>query len=407
MNTTANMNETPVSNRTHIAVFGDTNAGKSALVNALTGSEISIVSPLSGTTTDPVTKTMELLDYGPVVFIDTAGLSDSTALGQQRMEKSIKMLDRADFVLYTADSTVFSQKNYDLFQKELEKRKIPHLLVLTKIDLLERKAAEALRERLPRAQFVSTEFPDSVAQLRQNLITRLQKTVRTGAGLLSGVLSPGRVAVLVAPIDSEAPAGRLILPQVQMIRACLDSGVRCTVTTVEYLKDTLADLKHVDLVITDSQAFHEVNAIVPQEMPLTSFSILMARQKGDLKTLVQGAAAVKTLQDGDRILIAEVCTHNRSHEDIARVKIPGMLKKVTGKKLEIEYAAGRDYPENLRDYALVIHCGGCMITGTEMSSRMGKADEKQVPITNFGVVLALGTGILSRSIAPFGITVEE
>lgn len=396
-------NETPRGNRPHIVVAGETNAGKSALVNALTGSEISIVSHHCGTTTDPVTKAMELLGYGPVVFVDTAGLGDETALGKQRMEKSMKMLERADYVLYTADAADFHTQQYKNLKKELGKTKTPHLLVITKVDLISQKQKSDLQKEFPEASFVSVNEKNSVEQLRETLIAQLRETVQERKGLLAGILSAGAVAVLVAPIDSEAPAGRLILPQVQVIRACLDEGVRCVVTTLEYLRQTLQETPKIDLVITDSQVFQEVNAIIPAELPLTSFSILMARQKGDLHKLVQGAGAVNRLRDGDKVLIAEVCTHSRSHEDIAHVKIPNMLKKVTGKNLIIDYAAGRDYPENLQEYALVIHCGACMITATEMAARMRKSEEKHVPITNFGVVLALGTGILQRSIAPLAL----
>lgn len=403
------MQKTPESNRHHIAVFGTTNAGKSALLNALTGSEISIVSEVSGTTTDPVKKAMELIGFGPVVFIDTAGLNDRSVLGSERMKRSHKVLDRCDFVLYALDASVSKTEMaeaiaaYEEFKTLLFERKIPHLLVLTKVDLVKEEQLEQWRRLLPEFETVSVEKAATVQALREKLISLLNQTTVQEAGLLDGLLSFGDTVVLVVPIDSEAPKGRLILPQVQMIRAALDLGVRCSITSELQVAQLLRELPKVDLVITDSQAFREVAAAIPETTPLTSFSILMARQKGAFTDLVQGAARIASLQDGDRILIAEACTHNKSHEDIGSVKIPAALRKKTGKDLQFDHVVGRDFPDDLSPYALIVHCGSCMITAKEVQNRFLYADRQAIPMTNYGIVLAYCAGILERSVKPLGI----
>ncbi len=405
------MQGTPNSNRAHIVLFGETNSGKSALFNALTDSDISIVSEQSGTTTDPVLKAMELIPFGPVVFVDTAGLNDSTELGRKRIAKSLQMLDRADYALYVVDPEQFDPAAYADLLAELKKRKLEHMVVLSKSDLPNKEARAALAGEFAHGANISPHMllnvsvydASSISALRARLAEELAKTARERAGLVQGLLEPGALALLVVPLDSAAPKGRLILPQVQVIRDCLDNGVRCLVVTPDQVARSCAGMGpegRVDLVITDSQIFAEVAGLIPPGMPLTSFSILMARQKGDIAELAAGAAAIKGLKDGDRVLMAEVCTHNRTHEDIGKVKIPAALQKVSGKKLEFTHVCGRDFPENLADYALVVHCGACMITHAEMSARMRRAAAVQVPITNYGVVLAFCGGILERSLAP-------
>ncbi len=403
------MQKTPESNRHHIAVFGTTNAGKSALLNALTGSEISIVSEVSGTTTDPVKKAMELIGFGPVVFIDTAGLNDRSVLGSERMKRSHKVLDRCDFVLYALDASVNEAQMaeavaaYEEFKTLLFERKVPHLLVLTKVDLVEEEQLKLWRRLLPEFETVSVEKAETVQALREKLISLLNQTTVQEAGLLDGLLGFGDTVLLVVPIDSEAPKGRLILPQVQMIRAALDLGVRCSITSELQVAQVLRELPKVDLVITDSQAFREVAAAIPASTPLTSFSILMARQKGSFTELVQGASRIASLQDGDRVLIAEACTHNKSHEDIGSVKIPAALRKKTGKDLQFDHVVGRDFPDDLSPYALIVHCGSCMITAKEVQNRFLYADRQAIPMTNYGIVLAYCAGILERSVKPLGI----
>ncbi len=403
------MQKTPISNRHHITVFGSTNAGKSALVNALSGSEVSIVSDISGTTTDPVQKAVELLDFGPVVFVDTAGLNDTSSLGAERIKRSHKVLDRSDFALYLLDGAALGDKvsreedAYQEFKRTLDSKEIPHLLLMSKSDLLNQEEIKLWMDKYPGIVFVSIEEDSSISALRQVLIEQLKKTQVDEAGLLDGLLSYGDTVVLVAPIDSEAPKGRLILPQVQTIRAALDLGVRCMMTSEVQLAKVLDELPKVDLVITDSQAFHEVAKIVPESIPLTSFSILMARQKGQFPSLVSAVSAIDKLVDGDKILIAEACSHNKSHEDIGSVKIPTALRKKTGKNLVFEYVVGRDFPSDLSPYALVVHCGSCMITATEFKNRFLYAEERGVPMTNYGTVLAYVSGILERSVAAVGL----
>ncbi len=406
------MQGTPNSNRAHVVILGETNSGKSSLFNALTGSDISIVSGLAGTTTDPVQKAMELIPFGPVVFVDTAGLNDSTELGRQRMAKSKKMLDRADYVLYVLDPAQFEPEVYLAARKELEARKVPHTLVLSKFDregakkedkgLPDEARRNFLAEHAGEALRISSRNPAEVERLRGHLAQALKRAVVEREGLVRGLLPSGGLALLVVPLDSAAPKGRLILPQVQVIRDCLDNGARCMAVTPDQVAASCAE-GNIDLVITDSQVFAEVAALIPPDMPLTSFSILLARQKGNISVLANGAAAIKNLKDGDRVLLAEVCTHNKTHEDIGQVKIPAALRKITGKKLEFEQVTGRDFPEQLKDYALIIHCGACMITPTEMCGRLGKAGLAGVPMTNYGVALAYCGGILERALKPLGI----
>lgn len=390
------MEKTPLSLRTHITIFGNTNSGKSSLFNKIIGQEMAIVSEQEGTTTDPVTKAMELIGFGPVALTDTAGWGDTTQIGDKRQEKTNKLLDRTDFAVYTADITAFDRTAYEDALAEFDRRKIPHMLVFTKSDL----GKPDLKE-FTDSVCVSVKDDKSIEELRNKLIKELTKTVKEEKSLLGGLLLSGATVVLVIPIDSEAPKGRLILPQVQLIRDCLDNGMRAVCVRDTELAKTLDELKKIDLVVTDSQIFKKVSEIVPERIKLTSFSMLLANAKGDIKTLSEGAKALDTLPDKARILMAEACTHNTSHEDIGRVKIPGMLSKYTGKELEFEYSVHHDFPDDLSDYDLVIHCGGCMLNAKTMQNRIEYCKKAGVPVTNYGVVLSYASGILTRSMEIF------
>jgi len=361
------MNTTPQSNRLHVGIFGDTNAGKSSLFNALTNTDIAIVSDTPGTTTDSVQKSMELLPFGPIVLIDTAGLNDTSELGRQRVDKALKILKRVDFAIYVGES------GYDEFTK---KASCPHMQVIS----------------------------FDIKQIKETLAKRLSEIQKDSDSLLAGLLKPGSTVLMVAPIDSEAPKNRLILPQAQLIRDCLDNGFFAIVVTEKEVEEAIKKFKDIDLVVTDSQVFGLVSQIVPTEIKLTSFSILMARQKGDIESLLEGLKAIPKLKDNDKILMAEVCTHTNTHEDIGRVKIPAALQKMTGKKLDFEFVTGRDFPDDLSEYAMIIHCGACMITAREMQNRIESALDAGIPITNYGLFLAQANGILSRSIEILGGT---
>lgn len=393
------MSNTPIAFRTHVSVFGNTNAGKSALFNAITGQDMVIVSDKAGTTTDPVTKAMELLPYGPIALTDTAGLGDSTEIGAQRMEKTKKILDKTDFAIYAADCSVFDEASYLKAKEIFEKRKIGHMLVFTKSDL----GTGTLAKKFPDAVFVSVKDGGSIENLKNVLQSYLSKLSEKEQTMIGDLLPKGSTVVMVIPIDSEAPKGRIILPQVQFLRDCLDHGIKTVATRDTELAETLEELNRIDLVVTDSQAFKYVSSVVPEKIPLTSFSMMMARMKGDLKALSDGAAAIDSLKDGSKILMAEACTHNSSHEDIGRVKIPALLRKYTNKNLSFDYYVHHDFPENLSEYDLVIHCGGCMINSRSMNNRIEFCRESGIPITNYGVVIAYVNGILERSRQIFGL----
>jgi [FeFe] hydrogenase H-cluster maturation GTPase HydF len=391
------MEKTPFSMRTHVSIFGNTNAGKSALFNKLLNQDMSIVSEKSGTTTDPVTKAMELIPFGPVALTDTAGLGDKTQIGEKREEKTRKILDRTDFAVYAADVSDFDEAAYEEFKSETEKRNIEHMLVFTKSDLMSGKYLD----RYPNAAEVSVYDEDSIEKLRNLLSQRLSQSDESKDTMIGGLLEKGSTVVLVIPIDSEAPKGRIILPQVQLLRDCLDHGMKAVCVRDSELKQTLDELKRVDLVVTDSQAFKTVSEIVPQNIMLTSFSMMTASLKGDLGIFVRGAEKIESLHDGSRILMAEACTHNISHEDIGRKKIPFLLRKYTGKDLQFDYCVYQDFPDKLNEYDLVIHCGGCMINARTMKNRVLYCERAGVAITNYGVVLAYVNGILDRSIKIF------
>ncbi len=389
-----NLNETPSSERTHIGFFGARNAGKSSLVNAVTGQELAVVSDIRGTTTDPVRKAMELLPLGPVVVIDTPGFDDEGKLGLERVKKTREILRTCDIAVLVVDAaTGIGGADRELLELFRE-RELPYLIAWNKVDM--------------DGTFPPPEGAAEVSSLRHTGIEdfkeRLAHIVPTRAErrLVGDLVEPGDVCVLVCPMDESAPKGRLILPQQQMIRDLLDRGAIPCVCRDTELETALKKLgKPPAMVITDSQAFRTVSGIVPESVPLTSFSILMARYKGYLETAVEGIAAVKDLRDGDRVLMAEGCTHHRQCNDIGTVKIPNWLRKYTGNQLEIHTCSGREFPEDLRPYRLVIHCGGCMLTESAVRARLDRAVAQGVPFTNYGIAIALMTGALERSLRLF------
>ena len=389
------LNNTPSAERVHIGFFGRRNAGKSSVVNAFTGQELSVVSEVKGTTTDPVMKSMELLPMGPVVIIDTPGFDDEGSLGELRVKKTKQVLNRADCAVLVVDATQgktpADQELITLFQQ----KELPYLIAYNKTDLT---AAPPLGENEVAVSAVTRE---GIEELKERL-ARLTRSPSEGKRLVGDLLTPGDLVVLVTPIDSAAPKGRLILPQQQTIRDVLDSDCTAIVVKENTLADTLAKLgAKPRMVITDSQAFAQVDRDTPKDIPLTSFSILMARYKGFLTDAVQGVAAIDTLQDGDKVLIAEGCTHHRQCEDIGTVKIPKWLREYTGKALQLEHSSGRDFPEDLTPYKLVIHCGGCMLGEREITYRRKTAADNGVPFTNYGITIAHLKGILKRSVELF------
>lgn len=391
------LNDTPSGDRIHIGFFGCRNAGKSSVVNAITGQELAVVSDTPGTTTDPVMKAMELLPLGPVMIIDTPGFDDEGELGGRRIEKTKQILNRADIALLVVDAVKGMNETDRELVAVFEEKKIPYLIVKNKAELL----AEGQGAPLPGTEheiYVSAVTGEGIGACKEKIgtLVSLEDTKRRIAGDL---VSPLDVVVLVVPIDSAAPKGRLILPQQQTIRDLLEAGAVTVVVKESELQKTLARLgEKPSLVITDSQVFEQVAALVPPDVPLTSFSILMARYKGYLETAVKGVAAVETLKDGDRILISEGCTHHRQCDDIGSVKIPGWLRKYTGKELQMEFSSGRGFPEDLSPYAMVIHCGGCMLNEREVKYRMKCAADQGIPFTNYGIMIAYMKGILERSI---------
>lgn len=390
------MFNTPNANRKHIAIYGKTNSGKSSLLNAIIGQEVSLVSDVKGTTTDPVNKAMELIPFGPVVFIDTAGLGDNTELGELRIKATLKILQRTDFAIYVMAADDVDDESYMEFVKVFRKYSIPHMLVINKIDTVEEEVVSTLRKSFTSAQFVSATEELNILELKDELVKRLQSD-EVDETIVGDLVDYNGKIVMVVPVDSEAPKGRLILPQVQLIRDCLDHGIKSYVVRDTELKSALEDIKDVDLVVTDSQAFKMVNELTPKNIKLTSFSILFARYKGDLGVFIEGAKKIEVLNENSKVLISESCTHNHSHEDIGRVKIPNLLNKYLGTKLNYEFKMGHDFPENIEEYDLIIHCGSCMLNKKTMQTRIDMCSEKHVSITNYGVVLAYLTGILERT----------
>lgn len=392
------MNNTPQSSRLHVSIFGETNSGKSSLFNAILGTDTSIVSEMSGTTTDPVAKSMELIPFGPIVLIDTAGINDNSNLGELRLKKTKQILDRTDFALYALDVNDYDKNEFEYIRGEFEARKIPYIIIITKMDTIGDNSLKGFLKIYPNSAAVTIKDKDSINDLKSKISHELNKLNRKESSMIKGLIKKGGKAVLVIPIDSEAPKGRLILPQVQMIRDCIDNEIICTITDERNLKNVINNNNDIDLVITDSQIFKFVSEIVPQNIPLTSFSILMARKKGNIDALISGAEAIKKLNDGSNVLIAEVCTHTKNHEDIGEVKIPNGLKKVTGKNINFTFFNGKDFTDDINKFDLVIHCGGCMATDKEINNRINFAEKNNVPITNYGITLAYINGILDRSI---------
>ena len=396
------MNATPSGERVHIGFFGRRNAGKSSVVNAFTGQELSVVSEVKGTTTDPVLKSMELLPLGPVVIMDTPGFDDEGALGELRVKKTKQVLNRADCAVLVVDATVgLTPVDRELLALFREKN-LPYLIAYNKSDL-----AAAPGELEEPGLLVSAKTGENIHELKER-VARLVDREGPQPHLVADLLAPGDLVVLVVPIDSAAPKGRLILPQQQTIRDILEARAVSVVTGVEELPQTLQSLgKAPRLVITDSQAFGAVNKLVPRQIPLTSFSILMARYKGTLDQSAAGAAQLDQLQDGDKVLLSEGCTHHRQCEDIGTVKIPRWLREYTGKDLVLEHSSGRDFPEDLSPYRLIIHCGGCMLGEREMAYRQKTAQDAGVPFTNYGMAIAQMHGILQRSLEPLAAARKE
>ena len=401
------MNNTPKANRQHIVFYGKRNAGKSSMMNRIIGQEISLVSDIKGTTTDPVSKSMELIPFGPVVFIDTAGIDDDGELGGLRVEKSIKALDKADFAIYVMAIDDIDEKTYLSFVDEFKKRDIPYITAINKIDKVSKKRLEEIRDEIRLKKwnnvvFISTKCNDTISTMKEELIKNLKK-IEDEETLIGDIVPYGGKIVMVVPIDAEAPKGRLILPQVQLIRDALDHGIKSYVVRDTELASAIEDLKDIDLVVTDSQAFKEVDKIVPQHINLTSFSILLARQKGDLKSFLDGASVIEKLKkkENPKILIMESCSHNTSHEDIGKVKIPRLLVKHLGKEVDFNFKMGEDFPNDLESYDLVIHCGSCMLNRKAMLNRIRICKEYNVPIINYGIILAYLTGIMDRAVKVF------
>ena len=394
----SSLNETPSGERTHIAFFGLRNAGKSSLVNAVTGQNLAIVSDVKGTTTDPVRKAMELLPLGPVVIIDTPGLDDEGELGGLRVKRALNVLANCDVAVLVHDSTQeFSPAESELL-KTFDERKLPYIVANNKADIL--------AQRKEGVFYVSALTGENVSALKER-IALLAKKDAPEKHLVADLLTPGDVVILVVPVDKAAPKGRLILPQQQTIRDILDAKCSCLVCQDSELPAMLQAMKtRPRLVVTDSQVFGKVDAVTPKDIPLTSFSILFARYKGDLRTLVKGAEKLSALNDGDKVLISEGCTHHRQCGDIGTEKMPAWIRKFSGANPEFAFTSGGEFPdaETLKEFALVVHCGGCMLNEQEMKSRMARANMAGVPIVNYGVAIAEMHGILKRSIEPFKLS---
>ena len=403
------MNQTPASERIHISFFGKRNAGKSSVINAVTGQDLAIVSNIKGTTTDPVYKTMELLPLGPVMLIDTPGIDDEGDLGALRIKKSYQILNKTDIAILVVDVLIGITEHEEALIHRFQEKNIPWILVYNKADLIPGEISGTVfpphtDTAASNELFVSAATGSGIHELKEK-IASLKPEDTHKYPLISDLVCPLDLVILVIPIDKAAPKGRLILPQQQTIRAILECGALSLVVRDTELKDTLEHFLskdiHPRLVITDSQAFAQVSSVTPEEISLTSFSILFARYKGDLGTLTEGAAALKNIQHGDKILIAEGCTHHRQCDDIGTVKIPNMIRKFTGAEPEFVFTSGTEFPDDVSDYKLVVHCGGCMLNEREMKYRIACCRDQKVPITNYGILIARITGILNRSLTPF------
>lgn len=388
-------NNTPSSERIHIGIFGKRNAGKSSIINAITGQNLAIVSDVKGTTTDPVLKAMELLPLGAVVMIDTPGLDDEGELGRLRVKRAYQMLNKTDVALLVVDASVGMTQEDEEILSCIQAKEIPYLIVMNKSDLLDDQVDS--KDMI----YVSAKTGKNILELKEKIV-QCAKREETEKKIVGDLLEPLDFVVLVVPIDEAAPKGRLILPQQQTIRDILEAQASAIVVKDTELKDALEKLTcKPEMVITDSQAFEKVAKVVPKDVPLTSFSILMARYKGDLKTVVQGARVLDSLQDGDTILISEGCTHHRQCNDIGTVKLPNWILEHTGKEIQFEFTSGTEFPEDLSKYGLVVHCGGCMLNEREMKYRLKCAEDQGIPITNYGIAIAHMKGILARSIELF------
>ena len=411
------LNSTPKGDRLQIAIYGKRNAGKSSVINAITGQNIAIVSEVKGTTTDPVSKAMEILPLGPCMFIDTPGLDDEGELGKKRIAKAMEVLNKTDIALIVMDITSITEDDLSgpraLPEKELEivklveEKKLPYIIVLNQADRIDDVTAEKIRTRIVSknitvpVNIVSTLQKTGLEELKDNLIAQVPDADNE-LHIVGDLIEADDIIVLVVPIDSAAPKGRLIMPQQQVLRDILDNNAIAAVTQVPQLSRTLEKFSgNVSMVVTDSQAFKEVSAIVPENIPLTSFSILFARHKGNLQKLVEGVTAVERLKDGDTVLIAEGCTHRRQCDDIGTVKIPRWLNEHSGKELNIETCSGIEFPADLSKYAMIIHCGGCTLHEKEMKHRIYRAESQNIPIVNYGIFIAYVNGILKRSVELF------
>lgn len=398
------LNQTPAAERIHIGFFGRRNAGKSSVMNAVTGQNLAVVSDVKGTTTDPVYKTMELLPLGPVMMIDTPGIDDEGELGKLRVTKSRQVLNKTDIAVLVVDGTE-GMKKEDLEMQELfVKKNIPYVIVFNKADLWGdgrvENVAGGLADGAADALAVSTVTGAGIQELKEK-IGSMKKTEEE-RDLLEGLVKPGDMVILVTPIDKAAPKGRLILPQQQTIRALLDHGCMTMVVRDTELADALKKLpEKPDLVITDSQAFGKVSKIVPEEIPMTSFSILFARYKGDLEQAIAGVSMLDHIEDGDKILISEGCTHHRQCNDIGTVKLPGWIREYVKKDVEFCFTSGTEFPEDLALYKLIVHCGACMLNEREMKYRQAWAKDQNIAMTNYGILIAHVHGILKRSVEPF------
>ena len=407
----AGLNQTPSADRIHIGFFGRRNAGKSSVMNAVCGQDLAVVSPIGGTTTDPVVKSMELLPLGPVVMMDTPGLDDEGELGDLRVKKSLQTLNKTDVAVLVADASA------GLYPEDLEiihrigKKKIPVLLAFNKTDLEKDQEGEGRRQKEKAALdaglrpeeilWVSAKTGEGIHELKERMAKAGAKQ-ENSRPLVRDLLSPGDTAVLVIPIDEAAPKGRLILPQQQTIRDILEGGAAAMAVKDTELTEALGSLaRKPKLVITDSQAFKLVSANTPEDILLTSFSILFARYKGNLESAVKGVMALDNLKDGDRVLISEGCTHHRQCGDIGTVKLPAWIRQYTGKNLEFSFTSGTEFPDQLEAFSLIVHCGGCMLNEREMKYRLSCAADQQVPMTNYGILIAYVNGILKRSVKPF------
>ncbi len=398
------LNSTPRSSRTHIALFGKTNSGKSSFINAITNQNLAIVSDVKGTTTDPVYKSIEILPIGPCVLIDTAGLDDESTLGNLRKEKTLEVLNKSDIALVLIDSNI-GISDYDYFIiDQIKSKKIPYVVIFNKSDLKDlnedyiKKLEKDLGTKIYKTSAIKSIGINSIKKQISNLLPCDEDKFK----IVGDLVNPSDFVVLVTPIDKAAPKGRLILPQQQVIRDILESDAISIVTKEYELRETINNLgKKPKLVITDSQAFLKVDADTPKDILMTSFSILFARFKGDLVELINGAKKIKDLKDKDKVLICEGCTHHRQSDDIGTVKIPRWIRQITGKEIIFEHSSGGGFPDNLKDYSLIVHCGACMLNQKSMLYRIEQAKENNIPIVNYGILIAYVHGILDRALEPF------